>query len=871
MLSLARVTARQGHTYYAKENYYTAERTLANSEWQGAGAEALHLRGAVNTDTFQALLEGRSSAHKYAVGAAHDNAGVERRAGIDLTFSAPKSVSLACLVGRDERLEWAHRQAVTESLKIVEERYSVCRMGSAEERSEEVTGNLIVAKFHHDTSRAKDPQMHTHCVVINAVRRSDGAWRSLHNDPLFNNSKLIGLVYQNALARHVQSLGYEITTQKNGTFELAGYSEEHLKHFSKRRLQIEELGAENQKQARRLVKINRPAKGHDIPRSELLEDWLSQSQEIGLAHPRVVENPILVRSATLAQTDELVRQGAQHATEKDVSFKREQLESFVLESHLGKVDWEKLQTEIFLASRSQEIVPAQNRLWTTRQALKCEEAILGYLRLGKDSFSPLNPASERVLREEYSMLSTGQREAVQLTLGSRDQFVAWQGVAGAGKTYAMAVIREIVSKQGIKLRGFAPSAEAANVLEIEGKIPSQTVASLMIERRPSGNTKSQNEVWIVDEAGLLAARDCEAVMQRAREANARVVMVGDTRQLSAVEAGNPFRLLQAHGISTAHLTESRRQKSVHMKEAVGLLAEGKRLEALETISAHVFELKRESTRARFIAREYLELAPEVRANCLVLAGTNRERDSLTEEIRNGLRSEGRLGDSVEITSLRARDLTREERRFAHSYQTGDVLIFHRRSKSRGLPLNVPLEVVSTDSERNTLVVKSGAESQTIIGLSESSDFLICYEPRRMTIAVNDKIKWTRNDKKIGIRNGEDFELKSIQNGEMLLQGKSGKQIRMGSDIPLHLDLNYVHTVYSSQGKTCDKVLISVDKTFGHEAMYVALSRARYEAKIITPDKDEMLATISQSRAKLSALDVTSEGISLAQANRRKRL
>jgi ATP-dependent exoDNAse (exonuclease V) alpha subunit len=141
----------------------------------------------------------------------------------------------------------------------------------------------------------------------------------------------------------------------------------------------------------------------------------------------------------------------------------------------------------------------------------------------------------------------------------------------------------------------------------------------------------------------------------------------------------------------------------------------------------------------------------------------------------------------------------------------------------------------------------------------------------MMIAVNDKIKCTRNDKKIGIRNGEDFELKSIQNGEMLLQGKSGKQIRMGSDIPLHLDLNYVHTVYSSQGKTCDKVLISVDKTFGHEAMYVALSRARYEAKIITPDKDEMLATISQSRAKLSALDVTSEGISLAQANRRKRL
>ncbi len=269
MLSLSRVSQYHGQNYFSKDNYYAREKAVENSEWQGLGAELLGLTGMVDSKVFQGLLEGRSPIEGLRLNSLHDNDGSKRRAGIDLTFSAPKSVSLAALVAGDKHLEIAHQQAVVAALNVVEQRYAITRVGAKHDRQNESSGNIIAAKFQHDTSRAKDPQLHTHCVILNAVRRKDGEWRSLHNDEMFANSKLIGLVYQNDLASRVKKLGYDVERKANGTFEIKGYSEEQLRAFSKRREKIEHLGAQNQREARDLVKIDRPAKGKEVPRTEL--------------------------------------------------------------------------------------------------------------------------------------------------------------------------------------------------------------------------------------------------------------------------------------------------------------------------------------------------------------------------------------------------------------------------------------------------------------------------------------------------------------------------------------------------------------------------------------------------------------------------
>ncbi|APJ05269.1 MobF family relaxase [Silvanigrella aquatica] len=186
---------------------------------------------------------------------------VSRRPAFDLTFSAPKSVSIAALVNEDSELIKAHREAVKYALSIVESEYS--RVTSIDKnlnkRINENSGKISAALFEHDTSRKLDPQLHTHCVIMNMTKHNE-EWRAINSDGFFYNSKKIGAIYQNKLALLVKELGYDIKLNSNGTFDINGYTEEQLKYFSKRSEQIKELGATNQKEATKLVKINRDKK-----------------------------------------------------------------------------------------------------------------------------------------------------------------------------------------------------------------------------------------------------------------------------------------------------------------------------------------------------------------------------------------------------------------------------------------------------------------------------------------------------------------------------------------------------------------------------------------------------------------------------------
>lgn len=857
MLSLAPVSAHQGQTYYAQENYYTQNRTVENSQWQGIGAQRLGLRGNIAAREFQTLLEGFAPRSKQKLNGDGDTSAAEHRAGIDLTFSAPKSVSLAAFVGHDERLEVAHRQAVEFALNLAEQRYSQTRTGNNNFRTTETAGNLIVAKFHHDTSRAKDPQMHTHCVVINAVQRADGNWRSLHNEALYQNSKFLGLVYQNELASRVQCLGYQVEIRNNGTFEIAGYSEEHLEKFSKRREQLEELGVENQKQARSAVTKNRPKKGPEIPREELNRVWQKEATEVGLVHPNPRQMLSVQKAQEIVSEREILRRATSHASERDVSFRREQVESFALESQLGRLNWGKFQVAVQNAQLRGDIMRNAEKLWTTDASLSTEKTILNVLNQGRDAIDPIRLNSQEHVQKIFPELSKGQADAVLLTLQSRDQFMAWQGVAGAGKTYAMNVVRELTQDAKISIRGFAPSAEAAKVLQVESGIPAQTVAACLVESQSRKGVR-EGELWIVDEAGLLSARDCQALMLKAQEQKARVVFVGDTRQLSAVEAGNPFRLMQNYGISTAELSESRRQKNAELKRSVDLISDGQTKESIEAIVGQVFELRREETRARFISKEFITLDREKRLRTMILAGTNREREVITKHIRTLLKSEGSLGESMTTTRLKSKDLTREEMMNVAKFTVGDQLFFHKDRRRAGIQKNEHLEVVGVDDCRGQIELKNQFGAVRSIVPSEHKDSFLIFERREIEVAQGDRLKWTKNNHKLDIRNGEECIVAAIDDSKIRLQKSDGKMIEHGLKEPLHIDHNYVHTVFASQGKTCDRVFISVDKTFGQEAMYVALSRARFEAKIITPDKEQMLETISQSRAKLSALEVVPE-------------
>jgi conjugative relaxase-like TrwC/TraI family protein len=665
MLTAANVSEEMAVNYFIK-NYYHQGKSL----WSGQGAEKLGLSGAVDDeDAFKNIIEGRSPDGKEQLNARAVKPKT-KRAALDCTFSAPKSVSLMALVGGDTRLIDAHHRALKEVIKLMEERYAYTRVTEGDSRHRVNTGNLVVAQFDHIESRDLDPHLHTHCLLMNMTQTPDGRWLSLGNNEIFANKKFLGMAYQSYLAREVLKLGYEVEPRKHGQFDIKGFLEKDLETFSKRRQQIIASSGPNSTWAEReKIWDDTRQRKQKLPESELVAFWKSEAAALGIrfVKPSLTRQDIPAHDLSLAEVLDLA---IAHCSERNVAFRQEDLEKFILE--------ERLATDIAaiaaLIREHQELIPLPGltHQFTTMTAVWRELATMELMQQGQCKFCSISHSEVVENHLENTLLNSGQRQAVELAATTSDQFIAWQGVAGAGKTFALKELKAIAFSAGYIIKGFAPSSSAAKVLSEELEIQSETVARLLVTEPQE---IEPNQIWIVDEASLLSAKDAYALLQRATLLQARVILVGDTRQLSAVSAGNPFKSLQQAGIKTAHLNESLRQKDPQLKLAVDLIAEGRIEAGFEHLLANGSILQVESeSKIEQIANDYIVGTPEQRLKTLVLAGTNTERLALTQAIRSKLKGEGTLGETATITQLQTKNLTKVQMRFAHNFEIGDVIM-----------------------------------------------------------------------------------------------------------------------------------------------------------------------------------------------------
>ena len=389
MLSNANVSAAQAENYYEKDDYYTqGDPDLeSDSQWQGKGATALNLTGPIAQTDFQQLLRGQTPEGKSLHNRKIDP--TKHRAGTDYTFSAPKSVSIAALIQKDKRVIAAHDNAVKVALSILENRYAQTRVRRGPGIRERVTtGNLIAATFRHETSREQDPQLHTHCVVINATQLPNGKWQSMSNDEALNNVKLLGEIYQNELAVQLQKLGYEIEPQGNGTFECKGYEKPLLDLFSTRSQQIEQyierweaalkeqggkpLHPKQKKQATLATRLRKKS----VPREVLLSGWEKAIATSAICLPDTPEKALqkIDSQAPLAASE-----GVSHAAERESVFRREKAERFALEHHLGEQSFAELQSAMTEAG----LVAAKDR-FTTEEAIARELETIAIVESGQN-------------------------------------------------------------------------------------------------------------------------------------------------------------------------------------------------------------------------------------------------------------------------------------------------------------------------------------------------------------------------------------------------------------------------------------------------------------------------------------------------------
>ena len=873
MLSLANVSAAQAENYYEKDDYYTQgdPDLQSDSQWQGKGAEKLGLEGAVDKTAFQQLLHGQTpdgkSLHSKAINPE------KHRAATDYTFSAPKSVSIAALIQKDKRVIQAHDEAVKTALLVLENRYAQTRVRRGPGIREKVqTGNILAATFRHETSREQDPQLHTHCVVINATQMEDGKWQSLSNEEVLNNQKLLGEIYQNELAVQLRRHGYEIEPNGSGQFEFKNYEQPLLDLFSTRTQQIEQyierwedaiktaggksLNANQKKQATLATRLRKK----NVPRAVLLDGW---HRAISSGEVTLPATPEAAQKVVTSQAPTAAAEGVNHASERESVFRVERAERFALEHHLGEQSFSELQTAMTDAG----LLPAKNR-YTTQMAIERELDTIAIMESGQGQVNAITDESKawQLLQQEQS-LTAGQRQAIETTAITTDQFIAWQGVAGAGKTYSLKLVAQLAEEQGYEVTGYAPSAQAANTLSEEANIESNTVARLLhgegvgaaspFENRGRKNAPRKQAIWIVDEAGLLSAKDAHELLRKAQAQKARVILVGDIRQLSAVEAGNPFKSLQMAGIQTAYLEESRRQKTEALRAAVVCLSAGAQREGLDRLdkAGMVHELKDSQARHRCIVQDYMGLLPEARDKTLILSGTNVERLELTAGLRAALQAEGSLGaDVYRMRSLRSLDRTSAQLKYACAYAEGEVVVPVRDYRRYGLEKQVQYTVLSRDIAQNQVMVAAPDGSKITFDPSRCAD-KTTYAVQEIAIAPGEPMRWTRNDTERGVRNGQMVTIAAIDaKGTATLKDVSGNEMTVELTGQQYLDYALVSTTYSSQGKTADQVLVAVDSTISKEGLYVAVSRAKQKLSLYTADKTKLFKQAERSSAKENPSD-----------------
>ncbi len=906
----------QGANYYERDGYYAKDSAehLASSAWAGKGAEALGLEGPVDPDLFRAVLEGCvPDGSGRRLGRRTREGGIHHRPGRDITFSAPKSVSLVALIGGDARVVDAHDRAVTRALDWFERNAAETRMKDPE------TGRIVraggqkavIATFRHETSRNLDPALHTHSVIANMLLGAEGKWRTMANERLYASKMLLGALYRSELAGELMRLGYRIEkTHADGRFEIGGVSRETIEAFSSRRTEIEAAmesrghgaTAENQHLARRAALMTRAHK-RDVDKEALRGIWAKQASELGLdakalvasATERALHVPGKERAREAGRdfspgadpSKEAVEWALAHLSERDAVFARTDLLAATLAHGPGSAS-------IGAIERVVEGLKREGRLYdapalkgggglTTDLAVARERETITLMRMGagRGKAAMRGWMVERHLRK--GPLTDGQKQAVKLILSEKDRTVGVQGYAGVGKTRMLDRARTIAAKKSWRVMGLAPSASAVRTLEAESGIKSETLqrflarnAGLAQGRLTKGAARKMHAafaktVLVVDEGSLASTAQARDLLEIASVLRIpKLVLVGDAKQLEAVDAGKPFAQFQAAGMKTAVMDEILRQRAPDLKAAVEATLAGEIGRAFQKLGDNVAEVNPKNI-AGAVAARWLKLSPDMRERTGVMSPGHELREAINAHIRERLVREGRIAGPALLTKrLVSKGYTNAEKALAANYAPGDVVAFHRSYKRLGVEKGEERRVLGVDRERGTVRLEAPGGSivdwkpARIGGRRGGTEV---YRPETIELRAGDRVRWTRNDKGLGLVNSATAEVLGVRNGRVTFTLEEGRKLVLTRGDPQlrHLDRAWASTVHAFQGRTVDNVIAAMEANHPHlttaKAFYVEISRARDRAELVTDDAKalkERLETVTGER--ISALEGIGETV-----------
>ncbi|MEX1005806.1 MAG: MobF family relaxase [Acidimicrobiia bacterium] len=632
-----------------REDYYLRGGT-ATGRWHGSGAVEQGLKGTVSAEGLVRLFDGQHPATGEQLGRQLRKDGV---AAWDLTFSADKSVSLLWAFGDDEvrrHVVEAFEESTAEAVSYLESVASSTRGASRtpvlDREGKPILGDdgrprqrietwpirttgYVSAWFTEFTSRADDPQLHTHVVVGNRVKGVDGVWRAIDGRLLYRHKLAAGYLHESELrSRLTERLGVRWQAVNNGVADIEGFTRDQIMAFSQRRQDIESWrtahGYADTAAANEIATLATRGPKQDHPVDSLMPVWLKRGAEVGITpesvtavldHSRQVTvpdtDPILDRMASAegltAQTSTFGRADAIKAAAAALpeGGRRSHVEALaerflnrpdvipILPIHPTIDSLNDLPIELDPAERDHllelvnstkpptmrrsngDIFPGliHERRYTTTELLTIEQRIIDRAQNGLAAERWTVPEAQvEAALAVHPDLTDGQRAMVHQFTGSGNAIDIGVGAAGTGKTTVMTIIEELATETGTPVVGTALAARAAAGFETATGIPSATLARFIWETKASGGLPS-GAIVVVDEAGMVGSRQLAEVSDLVEEASGKLILIGDHHQLAEIDAGGLFAALVAR-LPAVELTENVRQDQDWERTALSELRTG---------------------------------------------------------------------------------------------------------------------------------------------------------------------------------------------------------------------------------------------------------------------------------------------------------